>query len=481
MKRCFGYIRVSTVKQGEGVSLEAQKEAIQAFADRNAIEIIEWFEEKVTAAKQGRPLFNTMMRQLKQGRADGLVIHKIDRSARNFADWAKIGDLQDQGVDVHFATESLDFSSRGGRLTADIQAVIAADYIRNLREETIKGIEGRLKQGLHPGNAPFGYLNNGRGKLKTPDPKRAPLIRKMFELYASGRYSIRSLQTEMALLGLTKSDGKPLSKNSVLNILDNPFYCGIIRMKSRGKTYPGIHRKLISATLFEQVQDVRAGRTTKKKTKHDYCYRGLFRCSLCGFSLIAEAQKGHVYYRCQTKTCATKTVREEQVEIELMKMFSRYRFSLENQTVLKEGLRNWIGEDKGSEERSALLELRLGNIEERETRLTDALIDRLIDQDVFNARRNALLQEKQICCEELGKSCASDKLRIDIEGFLERVKNLGFTFHNLENDGKREFIKSFTSNRSVERQNLVLEPQKWLHSLEFLRFVPTSCQTRTRT
>lgn len=185
MKRCFGYIRVSTVKQGDGVSLVAQREAILAFASRNHIEIMQWFEEKETAAKRGRPIFNKMMSELRRGKAQGLVIHKIDRSARNFADWAKIGELQDAGVDIHFATESLDFASRGGRLTADIQAVIAADYIRNLREETIKGITGRLKQGLYPFGAPIGYVNNGGGKPKTLDPLRAPLVKLAFEHYST--------------------------------------------------------------------------------------------------------------------------------------------------------------------------------------------------------------------------------------------------------------------------------------------------------
>ena len=169
MKNCYGYVRVSTVKQGDGVSLEAQKEAITAFAARSGFQITQWFEEKETAAKRGRPIFDNMILDLLKGKADGLIVHKIDRSARNFADWAKIGDLQDAGIDIHFATETLDFSSRGGRLTADIQAVIAADYIRNLREETIKGITGRLKQGLYPFKAPIGYVDNGGGKPKTMD------------------------------------------------------------------------------------------------------------------------------------------------------------------------------------------------------------------------------------------------------------------------------------------------------------------------
>jgi site-specific DNA recombinase len=178
MKTCFGYVRVSTVKQGNGVSLEAQKEAILSFASRHNISISRWFEEKVTAAKRGRPVFNRMVTDLKRHRADGVIFHKIDRSARNFADWARIGDLAEAGIDIHFATESLDFRSRGGRLTADIQAVIAADYIRNLREETLKGIEGRLKQGIYPFKAPTGYRDNGRGRPKSIDPTKGPLVRR---------------------------------------------------------------------------------------------------------------------------------------------------------------------------------------------------------------------------------------------------------------------------------------------------------------
>jgi site-specific DNA recombinase len=170
MNTYFAYLRVSTVKQGDGVSLEAQRDAIEAYAAKHDLHVCQWFEEKVTAAKKGRPLFNKMVKGLQRRDAVGVIVHKIDRSARNFADWAMIGELLDQGVDVRFAHEALDLRSRGGRLTADIQAVIAADYVRNLREECLKGIEGRLKQGLFPFAAPIGYLDQGAGKAKGPGP-----------------------------------------------------------------------------------------------------------------------------------------------------------------------------------------------------------------------------------------------------------------------------------------------------------------------
>jgi site-specific DNA recombinase len=79
--------------------------------------------------------------------------------------------LLDAGVEVHFANESLDLHTRGGRLSADIQAVVAADYIRNLREETKKGFYGRLKQGIYPMGAPLGYINKkAKATRKSPIP-----------------------------------------------------------------------------------------------------------------------------------------------------------------------------------------------------------------------------------------------------------------------------------------------------------------------
>src|ERR1700722_14556777 len=161
MAQYFGYVRVSTARQGEGVSLPQQQAAIEQYAQRHKLEIVQWFEERETAAKTGRPMFSQMIKQLTKGAARGVIIHKIDRSARNLRDWADLGELIDRGIDVHFANEALDLTSRGGRLSADIQAVVASDFIRNLREETKKGIYGRLKQGFYPMPAPLGYLDNG--------------------------------------------------------------------------------------------------------------------------------------------------------------------------------------------------------------------------------------------------------------------------------------------------------------------------------
>ena len=115
----FSYIRVSTVRQGQtGTSLTEQRSAIERYSSRWALSIVKEFEEQETAAKLGRPIFRDMLRALKRGAARGVIIHKIDRSARNLKDWAELDELIDQGIEVHFANESLDLYTRGGRLSA---------------------------------------------------------------------------------------------------------------------------------------------------------------------------------------------------------------------------------------------------------------------------------------------------------------------------------------------------------------------------
>lgn len=86
MKPCFGYIRVSTVRQGDGASLKVQKHAIRNFASQNGLKVTKWFEEQETASKVGRPVLDAMLRELRRGGAEGLIIHKTDRFSRNYTD-----------------------------------------------------------------------------------------------------------------------------------------------------------------------------------------------------------------------------------------------------------------------------------------------------------------------------------------------------------------------------------------------------------
>ncbi|RXV64724.1 recombinase family protein [Roseovarius sp. A46] len=478
MKPCFGYIRVSTQKQGLGVSLEAQKEAITVFASQHNLTVAKWFEEKETAAKSGRPIFSQMLRQLKKGKAQGLIMHKIDRSARNLRDWALVSELPNLGIDIFFATESLDFRSRGGRLAANLQAVIAEDYIHNLREETIKGLKGRLKQGLYPFRAPIGYLDNGRGQPKTPCPKKAPLIREAFSLYATGQYSLRSLTAELERIGLRNNAEKPLSLHGVESVLANPFYTGLISIKKTGALYQGVHEPIISTSMFQRVQDVKAGKAGKKVTRHNHLFRGLFRCGLCDGPMSPERQKGHVYYRCQNPTCPTTTVREDRLNDAILAAFHRVRMSEEDASRLEAEWRKWTAQgDKGQHVRS--IELRIAETEARLIRLTDLLVDGVITAEEHQTRRRTLSLELSALKEELEHTEKLQLSEAEMQKFLELMKNLAELHISANEHEKRWMVENCFSNRTVIGKEPFLEPNSWLQCREISELSPLVTQNDT--
>ena len=443
------------------MSLQAQKDAIMAFASRNNIDVVKWFEEKETAAKIGRPIFNAMVSELNRGKVRGVVIHKIDRFARNYTDWGKISDLADSGVEILTATESYDFNTYGGRMAADFQQVVAANYIRNLRDEIKKGQNGQLKNGLYPWGAPIGYLNAGGGKPKIPDPERGPLVREAFELYSTGQISYRPLLAELKKRGLRNKSGKPLSLCGLETLLKNPFYCGIIHIKRTGQTFNGIHEPLISVALFQRVQDIRTSRWGKQITRHNHTYRGLFRCGECGGPMVPELQKGHVYYRCKLTGCLTKTIREEALEAEVTQFLKHIKLTRHDVDRAGRQIKKWMKET-GEAITDSTAQLRLANIRDRMDGLTDALVDRLIDKETFNARKGKLVLEEAQALEDHQKNVTLQQKADNLRTMAELVISLAQTYVFGKTEERRHLVEIATSNRLVSGKNVYLEPANWV-------------------
>ena len=433
-----------------------QKAAIERYATRFNLSVSDWFEEQQTAAKRGRPVWARMLKVLRSGQVSGVIMHKIDRSARNLKDWADLGEIIDRGTEVHFANESLDLNSRGGRLSADIQAVVAADFIRNLREEAKKGIYGRLKQGFLPSGAPVGYLNHGGGKQKTIDPQKGPLVRKAFLLYATGNYTLHTLGDELFRMGLRNRAEGSVTRNGLSIMLNNPFYIGIVRIRSNGQVFQGNHDPLISKHLFDQVQGALTGHFNARTKTHDLLFRKCVRCKGCGYSLIGEVQKGHVYYRCHTRDCPTTAIREEAIDeriaIELQKLHFTDRERECLLDALKEQKENWT---KDSEQELAALNAKCQQATDRLNRLTDAYLDGSIERDLFDERKKALLFERTAMNDRLNELRDNPGvIPARLQKFLELAEASYSLYKEGNSDQKRRMVKMFTSNLNADGKNL---------------------------
>jgi site-specific DNA recombinase len=457
MKHCFAYIRVSTLDQEDGASLSEQENLIARYAERQGLHIVEWFREVETAAKPGRPVFGRMMKLLRNRKAEGLIMHKIDRSSRNFHDWAQVNDLADSGIAVHFAGENLELNSRGKRLLADIQVVFATDYIRNLKEEIRKGIDGRLREGLVTWKAPLGYVDNGAGKKKTICPLKGPLVREAFTLYASGQYTLHMLADHLWKRGLRNQREGRLGVSGLGRILRNPFYIGIIFYQKRGTLLKGIHDPLISKTLFDEVGKRLQGKTAQKVKKHSFTYRRMFRCGECNHFLVPERQKGHTYYRCHTRACLRPCVREEALEKVILSVLGSLSVSGE----MRERLEAYALDlrkdyEKREGEAREVWKCQLGAIQARENRLVDAYLEGALDRDTFEERKNALILEKRGLEEKL-----QDQKESKTSERLSQILELAFTASlshiQATDDESRAHLEMLTSNRTVNGKNVIVE------------------------
>ncbi len=420
-----------------------------------------------------------MLTALKKRKADGVIFHKIDRSARNLKDWSVIQDLAEQDIDVRFTQESVDLGSNEGKLTGDFLAVISAHYIRNLREEVKKGIQGRLKQGLYPLAAPLGYLDQGGGKPKNPDPVRAPFVRDAFELYAAG-LSLPALSDELYRRGLRSKIGKRVGINRLSELLRNPFYMGIIRMKRSGQHYAGIHQPIISKSVFERVQTALDGKANTKAIKHDFLYRRVIACKHCRYSLIGETAKGHTYYRCHTPTCPTCSIREEVADKAVMGSLHPLRLTDDERDELRQ--MNTTLEAEWTQKKTRYeqaVALQVENTNARLSRLMDAFLDGAFDRTLFEEKKlHLLFQRKELQERQLALAGGDQPIVQQVTEFLELVDMLPLSYRMATNNEKREILKTVTSNLTAEGKNVAIELKSPFREVANLSLVPTGAPVR---
>jgi site-specific DNA recombinase len=165
----------------------------------------------------------------------------------------------------------------------------------------------KAEQGSYPGRPPFGYRNNKAERTVEADLEKAPVVKRLFELYATGRHSLSSLREAIAV-----EFGIRLSRAYLGMALNNPFYVGSFRWGK--KLYSGTHEALIRVELFEQVQNVIHRRSQPQTHKHHFAFGGLLRCAYDDCRVTAESKKGkYTYYHCSgfRGKCALPYFRED--------------------------------------------------------------------------------------------------------------------------------------------------------------------------
>jgi site-specific DNA recombinase len=450
MKQAVLYARVSSKDQErEGYSIPAQLKLLREYARTHDFEIVHEFIDVETAKTAGRKQFGEMVRFFRQNEACRLaIVEKTDRLYRNFRDCVTLEDLE---IEIHLPKEGQVIgkdSKSQAKLVHGIQVVIARNYIENLREEVRKGMREKAEQGVYPSRPPLGYRNNKLERTIETDSAKAPIARRMFDLYASGQHSLDGVRKVLKV-----EFGIALAKGYLERLLKNPFYKGQFIWED--KLYNGTQTPLITAELFERVQDVFRGHNKPKYRKHDFAFAGLLRCAYDDCMVTAEIQKKrYTYYRCTgfRGKCELPYFREEEIASRLGKVLQDIHIPDE---VLKQ-LETSLLTDKGSEEairkrEGERLKQRLSTVRHR---LDQAYLDKLDGKisEEFWTRKSAewMAEEQQVLLAIAGLAQANPDRIIDAVRIFELANKAHYLYVSQPAPEKAKLLKMVLSNCAVD-------------------------------
>lgn len=342
-----------------------------------------------------------------------ILCEKIDRLTRNLKDAAIASDWvhEDDQREIHFVKENFVVNQNTkahDNFIWDMKVAVARFYTNNLSEEVKKGQKEKLAQGWLPTKPPLGYKTVGEKghKIHVVDEDTAPFVQRMFELYATGEYSLMALGKQLQEEGLRTRTGSALVKSRLHDLLCDPFYYGAMRWKD--VVYErGAHQPLISKDLYDRVHQVLNGGQTPHMSKKTFQFRKLFKCSECGGTITGEIQKGHVYYHCNhyRKCSQKKYTREELMEEKLLGVFK----FLENMTQaeadeIKTRIRaNHAQEAEYKENQVKTLSARYAAAQRRIDNLYEDRLDERISSEFWEQKHKELNTEREAIREQLEK------------------------------------------------------------------------------
>jgi hypothetical protein len=184
---------------------------------------------------------------------------------------------------------------------------MANQFIIDLSKNVKRGLKTKAEKGWLPSAAPLGYMNDkftekGKREIKK-DPERFDLVKKMWELMLSGRYTppkILKIATED--WGLRNAKGGFTVKSAIYELFTNPFYYGWFEYpRGSGNWYQGSHEPMITQEQYDKAQILLGRKGKPRLKKHEFAFTGFIRCGECGAMVTAEEKNQIICSKCKHK------------------------------------------------------------------------------------------------------------------------------------------------------------------------------------
>jgi site-specific DNA recombinase len=487
-RRAVLYLRVSTPSQvntdfdPEGISIPAQREVCQRKAASLGLEIVGEYVEPGRSATtvDKRIAYREMLARIRTvGDVDCVLVYKLSRMNRNRIEDALVVDqLRKMGVTLLSATEAID-GTRTGQLLHGV--VAAVNEFRSAEDgaDISDKMAYKASRGGTVGLAPIGYLNTktivDERKISTVaiDEERAPHVRRAFELYATGEYSVKTLHAVLTADGLrtrptAKRRAQPLSLSKLYKLLRNRYYAGYV--VHRGVAHPGRHDALISEELFAKVQavlDERDTTSTKQRT-HTHYLRGLLSCMRCGSRLVYMEVKGHggefAYYACsrrhRTHACDLPYIAADILEARLVKAWPQ-AISLDelDRIAIAQALRSEIIGNDYDALRVQRLDATLAKLDRERRKLIEMAYADAIPLDLLKSEQDRIAREQVAARADkaAAEQATPDNLLDVYDQAANALQRGSAAYATADDTSRRGLIRAFTRNIKVDLHDEKIE------------------------
>ncbi len=378
-----------------------------------------------------------------------------------------IAKLAKMGIEVNAIEQPLDLTVPENKMM--LAFYLAAPEVENDRRamNTTNGMRKNMKEGRWVSTAPIGYKNARDGQKKPILIKsdKAELIKKIFEMYATGNYPMEFVRKQLY------KDGFKLTKNHISRILRNPVYCGYIKLKpyrnEPEEIVKGKHEPIISEELFNEAQRVMTGKkriiAKITKSREEFPMRGFLVCNTCGGNLTASCSRGrggkYYYYHCNSgcKERITTKVAHEAFGQWLTKMSMKPEVAALYLEVMEDVFKT------NETDREAEI-IKLGYEINKKTEMLDKAAKKLINDELDKETYNRLK-------DSLQRETADLKMRItelkDMEsGFMEYIRfgvqilgNLPLYYDVATLENKQAFLGSIFPEKLIYSENSYRTPE----------------------
>ncbi len=472
--------RVSTLEQKEaGNSLPAQIARMQSYCERNSFIITHEFSFDESAYKTKRDEFDKIIETIKNSKEKlAVCFDKVDRLSRNIFD-KRVAWLYEKAIsneiELHFVSDAQvinDKMSAGDKFAFGMKLGLSKYYSDAISDNVKRALEQKRKNGEWPGMVRIGYSNipldqeNRTRKDIVIDPEKGHLVKKLFELYSTGNYSLEALRQKITDAGLRTRNNKILTKSGVENIINDSFYCGIAMSKKHGN-YNHKYPRLISRELFDLCQQIREGRRNRpsKIISKDFIFKGLLKCKNCGCVITAQTKikksgLSFTYYSCTNgKGICQRIYTPEKVLLdpiyELLDKFSDISEQLQTQLIdeIRKNTEDEVVFQKAQIDR---IRNEYDMLKKRQDSLLDAYLDHSITKEVYDKKNTEIQNKIEVLELEMGEHSNADfeyKTTVSKVVFMARHAKAIFETSS-EPAQKRAFLNFVLENPTLDGKKL---------------------------